>query len=46
MAIRHNSNTRLKAMDLPHLKVMGLLLHKATDNHHRRVIRILHRSYF
>ena len=42
MAIHHSNNTPLKAMDLPHLKVTDPLLHKVTDNHHRRAIRRLY----
>ena len=42
MATHHSNNTRLKAMGLPHLKLTGPLLHKATDNHHRRAIRTLY----
>ena len=45
MAILHSSNTRLKVMDLPHLKATGLLLHKATDNRRRKATRTLHLSY-
>ncbi len=40
MVIHHHNNSRLKVMDLPHLKATGLL-HKATD--HRLHRDILHR---
>ena len=40
MAIHHSNNTRLKVMDLPHLKVTGPLHHKAMDNHPHRVTRM------
>ena len=40
MAIHHSNNTRLKGMDLPHLKVTGLLNHKAMDNHPHRATRM------
>ena len=46
MAIHHSNNTRLKAMDLPHLKATDLLLHKATDSHHPRVTRKLYQPHF
>lgn len=39
MAILHSNNTRLKAMDLPHLKATDLLHNRATDHHRSKAIR-------
>ena len=40
MAIHNSNNTRLKVTELPHLRVTGLLHHKAMDNHPHRATRM------